>query len=404
MNVEKIREDFPILSRTINGGRLVYLDNAATTQKPVQVLDAMRDFYIRHGGNVGRGIHELSIEATEILQKSRDNVARFINAKPEEIVFTYNATSSLNLVAQSWGADNLTSRDEIATTIMEHHSSVIPWMVVAKKTGADIAKAGITDEGLLDYDDFEDKVSEKTKVVALTHTSNVLGTVNDAERIAKLAHDNGALMVLDGAQSVPHMKVDVKKIGCDFMAFSGHKMLAPFGIGVLYGKKEILDETSPLLVGGGTVTSVSKDEITFVEPPEKFEGGTPNVGGAMGLATAIDYLEKIGMENVEKHEEELTAYALEKMSQIEGIEIYGPMDAKNKGGIVSFNMKDMQAHDVGTILNEQGIAVRSGHHCCLPLMKYLNINGSARASFYIYTTKEEIDCLVGVLKKFSELA
>ena len=404
MDVEKIQEDFPILSRRINNGKLVYFDNAATTQKPVQVLDAIRDFYIHHTGNVGRGVHELSIEATEILQNARKKVAKFINAKPEEVIFTYNATHSLNLVAYAWGMDNLNSNDEIVATLLEHHSSLIPWRLVSNKTGARMAITSLTDEGLLEYDDFEKKVTEKTKVVALTHVSNVLGTINDAERVAKLAHDNGAILVLDGAQSVPHMQVDVKKIDCDFMAFSGHKMLAPFGIGVLYGKKEILDEMPPLFGGGGTVSGVSPEKIEFVSVPEKFESGTPNVGGAVGLAAAIDYLEKIGMDNVENHEKELTAYALEKMSQIEDIEIYGPMNTKNKGGIVSFNIGGMHAHDVATILNEQGIAVRSGHHCCLPLMSSLKIDGSARASFYIYNTKEEIDYLIGVLEKFSDLA
>jgi cysteine desulfurase/selenocysteine lyase len=395
-----VRRDFPILGRKINGKQLIYFDNAATTQKPRQVVDAVADFYLNHNGNVGRGLHTLSTEATEAYENARKKVARFINAKADEIVFTHNATHSLNLVAQSYGLRRLGKFDEVVMTVMEHHSNYVPWRLVCEKTKARLKLVDIGDDGLLDLREYEKTVGKNTNVVSVTHVSNVLGTVNPVREMAKTAHENGAWFVLDGAQSVPHMAVDAKKIDCDFLAFSGHKMLGPTGIGVLYGKADLLEDLEPLITGGGMIQRTYPGDIQFLKPPQRFDAGTPNVGGAVGLAAAIDYLDRIGMDKIEKHEKGLTRYALSKLEKIEKIKLYGPED---KAGIISFNVSGLSPHDVATILDEQGIEIRSGHHCCQPLMNRLHTGGTARMSFYLYNTKQEVDYTVGVLEKLISL-
>ncbi len=401
------RKDFPILKRKINGKPLVYLDNAATTQKPRQVLDAVNDFYENHCGNPGRGLHTLSRDATEALESARAKVAKFINARPEEIIFTAGATEALNFAAHMicrTRGSGLSPSDSILTTVMEHHANYLPWkrectLAGAKLKVADIAMGGKRGDEL-DMADFERKVGKGTKAVAATHASNVLGCVNPAKEMAKIAHDAGAVFVLDGAQSVPHMPVDVKKLDCDFLAFSGHKMLAPMGVGVLFGKYDLIDGAEPLLVGGGMVSKSYTEPPEYQKPPQRFEAGTQDVGGAVGLGSAVDCLQKIGMDKVEKHEEELTKRALRGISGIRGVETYGP---KDRVGIVSFNVGGMADDDVAAIMDEQGIAVRSGHHCAQPLMRRLGIDGCARMSFYVYNTKEEVDNALGVLGKISSL-
>lgn len=392
-----VRHDFPILKRKINGKPLVYFDNAATTQKPTQVIDAVADFYRNHNANVGRGAHTLAREATEAFEGARKKVARFIGARTEEIVFNGGATEGLNMVSQNYGR-MLGKSDEVVTTIMEHHSNYLPWKMISQKTGAGIKLVDIDNEGSLDMGDYKKKVGKKTALVAATHISNFLGSINPAREMAKIAHENGAVFILDGAQSVPRMPIDVKKLGCDFMVFSGHKVLAPMGVGVLYGRYDLLEEMEPLEVGGGMITKVYPGAPEFLKPPHCFEAGTPDVGGAIGLGAAIDYLKKLGMDKVEKYEEELTEYAL---GELEGITIYGP---KKRAGIISFNIPGVENDDVATIMDENGVAIRSGHNCAQPLMYRLRIGGSARMSFYIYNTKEEVDFAAGVIEKIKKLA
>lgn len=396
---EELRKDFPILLESANGKPLVYLDNAATTHKPMQVIEAIDKYYEKYNANPHRGAHTLSILATDAYESSRVKVKNFINAsKSSEIIFTKNATEALNLIAYSYGMNFINEGDEIVLSIAEHHSNILPWQQVAKAKGAILKYMYIDNDGRLSMEEIKSKISEKTKIVGITHISNALGTINPVDEIISYAHSKGALVILDGSQSVPHMKVDVKALDADFMVFSGHKMLAPMGIGVLYGKEHILDKMPPFLSGGDMIEYVWEDRATFAELPYKLEAGTQNVEGAVGLAAAIDYLENIGFDNIKKREEELTSYALEKMKELPFITIYGPQTMKDRSSVISFGIKDIHPHDVATILDSYGVAVRAGHHCAQPLMKYLGVNSTSRASFYFYNTFEEIDTFVEALK------
>ncbi|PIR99190.1 cysteine desulfurase [Candidatus Collierbacteria bacterium CG10_big_fil_rev_8_21_14_0_10_44_9] len=399
----QVKLDFPILKREVNGHPLVYLDSGATSQKPKQVLDAERDYYEQHNANVHRGAHTLGDEATQIYQEARERVAKFIGAKTDEVIFVRNTTEAINLVAYAWGLDNLKKGDVVVTTMMEHHANMVPWHEVGRRTGARVEVVDITGDGQVDMNDYKEKLKLKPKMVSFVHVSNVLGTINPVKEMTKLAHKADALVLVDGAQAVPHMRVDVSEIGCDFYAFSGHKMLAPMGIGVLWGKKEILENMSPFLSGGGMINEVYTDHSTWAELPDKFEAGTPNVAGAIGLASAIDYLEKLGMENVREHDLRLTAYSLQQLGKLANIKILGTRDAGNRSGSVSFTYEGVHAHDVATVLDSQGVAVRSGHHCTMVLHKQMGISASVRASFNVYTTKEDIDKLVRSLAKVKEV-
>lgn len=399
---DSIRKDFPILKRKVNGKPLIYLDNAATTQKPRQVIDAIKDYYENYNSNVHRAVHQLSAEATEAYDKSHEKTASFINAKGiEEVVFTKNTTESVNIVANHF-LKKLKKGDEILLTQMEHHSNLVPWLNVAKLTGAKVKYAEIGGNGELKLQHLQKLVTKKTRVVAVTHASNVLGTINPVKEIVEIAHDKNAAVLVDGAQSVPHMPVDVESIGCDFLAFSAHKMLGPTGIGVLYGKEKLLGGMEPFNLGGDMIKEVTFENASWNELPWKFEAGTPNVAGAVGLSAAIDYLEKIGMGNVEAHGLELTKHAARKLREAEGIEIYGPKPER-RVSLISFNMKGIHPHDVSSILDSEGIAVRGGHHCAMPLMRLLGVQGTARASFYIYNTKKEVDAFVKALAKVGKI-
>ena len=404
INISRIREDFPILKRTVNGKPLVYFDNAATSQKPNYVLNAIDEYYRNSNANIHRGIHKLAEEATLAYEEAREKTAEFIGAKhTEEIVFVRNATEGLNLIAFAWGRANISKGDKIVLTIMEHHSNIVPWQMLAKEIGARVEFIEISAEGTLREDQVREKIDNTTKVVAVTHASNVLGTINAVEQIGRAAHRVGALYVVDAAQSVPHMRVNVKEMDCDFMVFSGHKMLGPTGIGVVYGKKRFLENTPPFLGGGEMIREVHTTGATWKDIPYKFEAGTPNAAGAIGLGAAIDYLNKIGMKQVYDHERELTAYALEKMREVEGITTYGPRDPASRVGVIAFNLGDIHAHDLASILDEEGIAIRSGHHCAQPLMEFLNVAAASRASFYIYNTREEVDVFINALEKARKL-
>lgn len=399
-DVEAIRRDFPILQRTVHGKPLVYLDNAATTQKPHAVIDTLVDYYERHNANIHRGLHTLAEEATARYEETRAKVAVFINAPAtEEVIFTRNATESINLVAQAWGRGHVRSGDEIVVTVMEHHSNLVPWQLLAKEVGAVLRVVDIDDEGRLVPDDWHRLVGERTKLVAVTHASNALGTINPVKEIIELAHAFGALVVLDGAQSVPHMPVDVKELDCDFLAFSSHKMLGPTGVGVLYARRRVLEEMEPFLAGGEMVSKVTLEEATWNELPWKYEAGTPNIADVVAFGAAIDYLEGLGMAEVRRHEAELTAYALETLARIPNLTLYGPRDVSIRGGAISFNYAGLHPHDLGTALDSYGIAVRAGNHCAQPLMRRLGIVATARASFYIYNRRDEIDTLAeGILE------
>ncbi|MBI4163337.1 MAG: cysteine desulfurase [Candidatus Aenigmarchaeota archaeon] len=402
MLIDEIRNDFPILKRKVNGKPLVYLDNAATSQKPKQVIDAIKNFYETQNANIHRGIHQLSEESTEAFERSREKVAKFISAKPEQIIFTKNTTESINTIAYGYGLKNIKKGDEILTTVMEHHSNFLPWQLVKKHTGATLKIADITDDGLLKMNHLEKLATKKTKLVAVTQVSNVLGTINPVKEISEIAQKNNSLFLVDGAQAAPHMPVDVKKTGCDFYAFSSHKMLGPTGIGVLYIKDP--DKVDPFLVGGGTIKEVYTDkEAVWHDSPWKFEGGTPDVSGVIGFGATVDYLNKIGMEKIRKHEEEITKYALDKLLKIKNITIYGPMDHRLRGAVIAFNIGGIHPHDVAAILDSEGIAVRPGHACCKPLMSRLDILAMCRASFYIYNTKNEADVLVSGLEKVNKI-
>lgn len=398
-NPHDLRKDFPILSRKINDKSLVYLDSGATSQKPTQVLDAERSYYEKHNANVHRGAHTLGDEATQLYQEAREKVAAFIGSKPEEVIFVRNTTEALNLIAYTWGLDNLKKGDVILSTEMEHHADLVPWQEVGRRTGAKVELVKVGSDGLLDQADYKNKLKLKPKLVTVVQVSNALGTINPVKEMGKLAHAAGALFVVDGAQSVPHMKVDVKDIGCDFFAFSGHKMLGPMGIGVLFGKKVLLETMSPFLTGGGMIDEVYPTHSTWTEIPEKFEAGTPNVAGAVGLMSAIDYLEKLGLDNVREHDKSLIAYALEKLSKLPQLEIIGTTTSSLRSGSVSFNYTGVHAHDVATILDNEGVAVRSGHHCTMVLHATLGLAASVRASFNVYTTPEDIDRLIEAISK-----
>jgi cysteine desulfurase/selenocysteine lyase len=404
MDPIKLREDFPILKIKVRGKRFVYLDSVATTQKPVQVIEAINNYYKNFNSNVHRGVYFISEEATRLYEEARMKVSRFINAEsPRTIVFTRNATEAINLVAYSWGRKNMKEGDEIILTEMEHHSNLVPWQILAKEKNAKLKFIPVKEDGTLQLEKLQELFTPKSKILAITHVSNVLGTINPIKEIVEFAHKNGTLVLVDGAQSVPHIPVDVKDLGCDFLAFSGHKMLGPMGIGVLYGKEKILEEMEPFLGGGEMISQVWLERATWNEIPWKFEAGTPNVEGAIGLGSAIDYLKKIGMENIEKRERELTAYAMERLKEIEGIRIYGPKNPELKSGVISFNLENIHPHDVGTILDQEGIAVRVGSHCAQPLMAKFGVSSMVRASFYIYNIEEEIDIMISALKKVKEI-
>jgi cysteine desulfurase/selenocysteine lyase len=392
-DVKKIKEDFPIFQRKINNKDLVYLDSTATSQKPIQVIKAIENFYKNYCANVHRGVYTLAEEATLAYEESRKEVARFINAKSyEEILFVRNATEAINLVAYAWGRKNVGKGDRILITQMEHHSNIVPWQILSKEKEAKLEYIGITDEGLLDMNDFY-KIDKPLKIFAFTHVSNTLGTINPVKELTKMAHEAGALVLIDGAQSVPHMPVNVREIDCDFLAFSGHKMLGPMGIGVLYAKKEILEEMEPFLTGGEMIRNVDFYYSTWNDLPWKYEAGTPNVEGGIALGEAIRYLTKIGMDKIREHEKILVEYALDKLQEIKGLTIYGPKSSEIRGGVISFNIKDVHAHDVATILDQEGIQIRAGHHCAKLVMKRFDVPAMARASFYIYNCYEDIDRL-----------
>ena len=402
---QEFRRDFPLLNQTMNGRPIVYLDNGATTQKPESMIQAMCGYYGGCNANPHRGAYTLSIEATDIYENTRERVRRFINApKAEEIIFTKNATEALNLVAYSYGRTKLGPGDEILLTIAEHHSNLVPWQEAAKATGARLNYIYLEPDGNLSQKDIETKITPRTKVMAVTHVSNVLGLVNPVRDIADRAHNAGAVVVVDGAQSVAHMAVDVQALGADFFAFSGHKMLSPMGIGVLYGRHELLSAMPPFLTGGDMIEYVSEQETTFAELPAKFEAGTQNVGGAAGLTAAIDYLEKLGFDRIAAIEQELLDYALPQLKALPYVELYGcDTTRNNKTGIITFNVKDVHPHDVSTILDAEGVAVRGGHHCAQPLMTYLGQNATCRASFYFYNTKDDVDRWIAALKKVREV-
>lgn len=404
INISKIREDFPILKREVNGKPLIYFDNAATSQKPNTVIETTDRYYREYNANIHRGIHKLAEEATLAHEVARENIGKFINSKrTEEIIFTRNTTEAINLVAQSWGRANVGPGDKIVLTIMEHHSNTVPWQLLAQEKGARVEYVKIDDEGKLREDEVHELIDEKTKIVCVTQASNVLGTVNHVKEIGKVAHSFGALFLVDAAQSVPHMHVDVRDIDCDFFAFSGHKMLGPTGIGVLHGKREHLESMPPFLGGGEMIREVHTSGASWKDIPYKYEAGTPNIAGAIGLGSAVDYLRKIGMENVHEHEKELTRYALQRMSEVQGLDIYGPKGAEDRVGVIAFNLGDIHAHDLASILDEDGIAIRSGHHCAQPLMEFLNLPATSRASFYIYNTKEEVDAFINALERARKL-
>ena len=396
-DVERIREDFPILSRKIHGKPLVYLDNAATTQKPSQVIDSLVNYYENFNANVHRGVHSLSMEATDMFEQARVKVSDFINAETSEtLIWTRNASESLNIVAHSWARTHIGEGDEILLTPMEHHSNLVPWQELARIKGANIRFIPMTEDGLLNLEDIESLLNEKTRLVSVVHMSNALGTINPVKELGQMAHSVDAKFLVDGAQSVPHMPTDVQDMDCDFLAFSGHKMMGPTGIGGLYVKMDTLETMEPFMTGGEMVLEVTYEKASWADLPMKFEAGTPNIADAVALGAAVDYLENLGMDNVHQYEQELTSYALEKFSEVEalGIDLFGPRDTNNRGGILSFTTAEVHPHDLGTILDRMGIAVRTGHHCAMPLIRSLGVAATARASFYIYNTIEEIDALI----------
>ena len=399
--VNEYLRDFPILQTKMNGRPIVYLDNGATTQKPETVIRAVADYCTYCNANPHRGAYELSVKATDIYERARVRTQQFIGAaRPEEVVFTKNATEALNLVAYSYGLANVREGDEIVITISEHHSNIVPWQFVAKSRGAVLKYIYLGEDGNLSEAHIAQQVTERTKIVAVTQVSNVLGLVNDVRAVADRAHAVGAVVVVDGSQSVPHIKVDVQAMDADFFAFSGHKMLSPMGIGVLYGKYNILDAMPPFLFGGDMIDYVGEQETTFAELPAKFEAGTQNVSGASGLIAAIDYLDKIGFDRIEAIERDLLSYALPQLRELPFVELYGCDSTRgNKTGIITFNVKDVHPHDVSTILDSYGVAIRAGHHCAQPLMRYLGQNATCRASFYLYNTHEDIDQFIAALKK-----
>jgi cysteine desulfurase/selenocysteine lyase len=403
LDVAALRADFPILGETVNGHPLAYLDNAATSQKPEAVIRALDEYYRTYNANVHRGIYQISERATAAYEAARHKVARFIGAPDDrEVIFTRGTTESINLVAYAWGRANVGAGDVIVTTEMEHHSNLVPWQILAQDRGATLEFIPITDEGRLDLDEYDRLLArhgERVKLVAVVHASNTLGTLNPVAEIARRARAVGALALVDGAQSVPHGPIDVRELGCDFLAFSGHKMLGPMGAGVLWGRRAILEAMPPFHGGGSMIRSVGLRESTYAELPAKYEGGTPSVGDAIGLGVAVDYLSALGMGAVRDHERQLTAYALDRLGRIEGLTIYGPPNAEERVGVISLTLDDIHPHDLATILDEEGLCVRAGHHCCQPLMARLGVAATARASVYLYNVEEEIDRLAEALEK-----
>lgn len=402
LNVQEIIKDFPILNQQVNGKRLAYLDTTATSQTPVQVLNVLDEYYKKYNSNVHRGVHTLGSLATDAYEGARETVRRFINARYfEEIIFTRGTTASINVVARSYGDANLQPGDEIVVTEMEHHANIVPWQQLAKRTNAKLKFIPMTAEGELDIEDVKATINDNTKIVAIAHVSNVLGTINDVKAITEVAHEHGAVISVDGAQAAPHSALDMQDLDVDFYSFSGHKMLGPTGIGVLYGKRKLLQEMEPVEFGGDMIDFVSNYDATWADLPTKFEAGTPLIAQAIGLGEAIKYLEKLGFDAIHEHEKQLTEYAYEQMSTVDGIEIYGP-PKERRAGVITFNIKDIHPHDVATAVDTEGVAVRAGHHCAQPLMKWLNQSSTARASFYIYNTTEDIDQLVEALKQTKE--
>ena len=401
-NIDKVREDFPILGREVYGKPLVYLDNAATTQKPLCVLDAMRDEYLNVNANVHRGVHYLSQQATDLHEAAREKVREFINArKTEEIVFTRGTTEAINLVASSFCESQMQAGDEVIVTEMEHHSNIVSWQLQAMKRGIVVKHIPITDDGILCLDQLEQLITPKTKIVSIAHVSNVLGTMNPVEEIIRIAHEHGIPVLVDGAQSAPHFQVDVQAMDCDFFAFSGHKMYGPTGIGVLYGKEEWLDKLPPYQGGGEMIDKVTWEKTTFERLPFKFEAGTPDYIATHGLAKSIEYIQALGFDAIQQHEQELTRYCMEQLQTIPNMQIYGPVEGRD--AVVSFNVGDIHHLDMGTLLDRLGIAVRTGHHCAQPLMDRLGISGTVRASFALYNTKEEVDTLVAGIRRVSQM-
>lgn len=399
LDASKVRKDFPILDRKVGGKRLVYLDSAATSQKPRQVIKVMGEYYEKHNANVHRGIHTLSEEASEMYEESRRVVAEFIGARAGELVMVRNATEGINLVAFGWGRANLKKGDEVITTEMEHHANLVPWQQITESCGARLKVVGVSDEGVLSMDDLKDKLSSKTKLVAVVHASNTTGVINPIKEIVKLARRVGARVLVDAAQSVQHMEVDVRNLGCDFLVFSGHKMMAGMGIGGVYIRKEVQGEVGVFLTGGGMISEVYKDRAVWAKGVEKWEAGTPNVAGAIGLAEACRYHLGLGMDLVREHEMEITKYALERLEEIKGVKVIGPKDVKIRGGVVTFVIDKVHAHDVSEVLNSEGVAVRSGHHCTMPLHDRLGLVATTRASFYVYNNKSDVDRLIEGLEK-----
>jgi cysteine desulfurase / selenocysteine lyase len=406
LDIEKIRKDFPILERRIKGGhRLIYLDNAATTQKPKVVIEAITNYYTSYNSNIHRAVHQLAEEATSAYEEVRQKVAKLINAQSvEEIVFTKNATESINLVANSWAKQKLTKGDKVLTSEIEHHSNIVPWQLIAGEVGASVSYLNVRDDGLIDLDEYPSHVSDPSlKLVSISQMSNVLGSILPVKDMIKLAHERNIPVMIDAAQSVPHMKVDVQDLDCDFMAFSAHKMLGPTGVGILFAKRERLEEMPPFIGGGDMIKEVHKDHTIFNDLPYKFEAGTPNIADVIGFGAAIDYLNDLGFKNIREHEIEITRYALERMSEISNITIYGPKDTTERGAVISFNLGDIHPHDLATILNDFGIAMRSGHHCAQVLMERLDVSATSRVSFYLYNSKEEVNILINALENARRL-
>ena len=394
--MNNIKKDFPLLENE----NITYLDSGATTQKPIQVIKAVEEFYQKYNANPHRGAYSLSVEATEQYENTRTKIAKFINAKHrEEIIFSKNATESLNLIAYSYGLDNLKKDDEVVISIMEHHSNLVPWQKMTKQTGSKLKYMYINENYQITDEEIESKITDKTKIVGITHVSNVLGTINNVKKIIKYAHKKGAIVIVDASQSIPHMKIDVQDLDADFLVFSGHKMLAPLGIGVLYGKKEILNKMSPFLMGGDMIEYVYEQDTTFAPLPNKFEAGTQNVEGVIGIGAAIDYIENLGYDKIQEIEKEVLSYAREELSKLDFLDLYITPNENNHSSVISFNIKGIHPHDVASILDSEGVCVRSGNHCAQPLMRFLGIDSTCRASFYIYNTKEDVDKLVSALNK-----
>lgn len=401
---KNIREDFPIFRRLVNGKNLIYFDSAATSQRPIQVISAIRDYYENKNANIHRAVHTLSYEATVLYENAHKKVAKFINARSmREIIFTRNATEAINLIAHAWGLWNLHEGDEVILSLMEHHSNIVPWQMLARQRGIKLKFIPVADNGDLILDEYRNMLSQKTKLVGITHSSNVLGTINPVVEIIKEAKKFGALTLVDAAQSVPHISVDVQEIDCDFLVASGHKMLGPTGTGFLYGREELLEKMEPFNYGGDMIEKVTTEKATWNELPWKYEAGTPNISGGIGLGAAVDYLTELGMRNVLIHEIELTGYLLNLLKEIKGIKIYGHQDTKNRLGVISFNIEGIHPHDIAGFLDEEGIAVRSGHHCAQPLMTRLGMDNAVRVSFYIYNTTDEIDKFINSIYKIQKL-